>query len=349
MGVTIRDIAVAVQVSHSTVSRALRNDPRISADTRQRVIQAAKAMGYHANAAARALASRKMRSVALIIPDVVDAFYSRIVAGVDAATHLHQYSLVLYITHSDRNREAAAVTAAAERRYDGGIIFQRRLSSKQMAGMAGSGTPMVLLSRHDPSLPLDSVRIDDVDGGFKAARHLVRAGHRRIGFIGGFPEEQETIDRRRGFESALAEHQVALEPHWCWTGDFTEAAGRKAAAAIARRPPGERPTAIVAANDRMAIGLIQACRELGLSVPGDLAVVGYDDIDACRYLSPQLTTVRQPTYEMGNEAARLLIARLEDTSRAPVELLLKTELVVRASCGAAVRNDEGGGAGRAPA
>ncbi len=331
MAVTIRDIAKKLGTSHSTVSRALRNDPRISAAMRAKVQEVARELGYRANAVARGLVSRRLRSVALIIPDVVDPFYARIVQGVDVVTHKHGYSLVLYITHSDPQRELAAVEAAGEHRYDGAILFRRHVPTERLRHLVEVGTPLVLMTRSEPGLPVDAVRVDDVDGGFQATAHLLEAGHQRVGFLGGPEAESETRERLTGYRRALAAFGLPYREEWHWHGDFTEKSGQRVAAAIAALPPDQRPTAVFAANDRMAIGLLAACRERGLLVPDELAIVGYDDIEPSQYVVPPLSTVRQPTLEMGMEAARLMIERLEGSTAPPREVLLKTEVIVRGS------------------
>lgn len=332
MSVTIRDIAQKLEMAHSTVSRALRDDPRISPATRERVKRVAAQMGYHVNVAARALSSGRMQSIALIIPDVVDPFWAGIVKGVDAVTHERRYSLVLYITHAEREREAAALAAAAEGRYDGAIFFRRQLPVKDMARALRSGTQLSLMSHHEPSLPVDSVRVDDLDGAYRATSYLLELGHRRIAHIAGPPDHRETTDREAGFRQALAEAGIAPDCAHVISGNFTEKGGRAAAESLFAAPQGQWPTAIFAANDRMAIGLLHFCAERGVRIPHDLSIVGYDDIESCRHLQPPLTTVHQPTTEMGGQAARLLIERLEGSSSPPREVWLKTELIVRGSC-----------------
>ena len=240
MSVTIRDIAQELGMAHSTVSRAWRDDLRISPATREKVTRVAARMGYRVNVAARALSSGPMHSLALIILDVVDLFWAGIAKGVDAVTHERHYTLVLYITHVECEREA---------------------------GMAP-----------DPS-------------------------------------------------------QVVV-------GNFTEEGGRASGEALFAGPQSQWPTAVFAGNHWMAIGLLHSCTEWGVRVPQDLSTVGYDDIDSCRHLQPPLTTVHQPTAEMGGNAARLLIERMECSFSLLREMLLKIELVVRGSCTCIVRQEQ---------
>lgn len=336
MSVTMRDIARKLNISHTTVSRALRGDQRISEATRARVQAAAEQMGYRINVAARALSSKRMCSIALAVPDVLDPFYAAIIAGVDRVTRRHGYSLLLYITHSDVQRESSALAEATEGRYDGTIFFRRQLPAADLQAAIDSGVPMVLLTRHEPSLMVDCVRVDDVDGGDRATAFLIGLGHRRIGFIGGPALQHETKDRFDGYKKALRAHGLTVDPTTVWPGGFSEVDGRHAADAMVKLPEAQRPTAVFAANDRMAIGLIYRLNELGLQVPQQVSVIGYDDIEPCQYVVPRLTTIRQPTHDMGAQAAELLIRRLRGETWRPRELVLKTELVVRDSCALAV-------------
>src|SRR5690606_6699229 len=158
---------------------------RISEATRARVQAVAEEMGYRVNVAARALLSKRMCSIALVVPDGLDPFYAGIIAGVDEVTRRNGYSLLLYISHSDPQREASALAEATEGRYDGTIFFRRMLPAGDLQAAIDSGVPMVLLTRHEPALVVDCVRVDDVDGGYRATTFLIGLGHRRIGFIGG--------------------------------------------------------------------------------------------------------------------------------------------------------------------
>lgn len=332
VSVTMRDIAKKLKISHTTVSRALRDDTRISASTRALVKAEAERLGYRINAPARALASKRMRSIALVVPDVFDPFYAGVIAGVDQVTREHGYSLLLYISHSDPDRERSALAEAAERRYDGTILFRRHATAADLEVAVQRNIPIVLLTRNDAALPVDCVRVDDVDGGYRATSFLIALGHRRIGFIGGPADQYETQDRFAGYRQALEENGLEFDPVWVWPGGFSEADGRRAAEAIVQLPLPQRPTAVFAANDRMAIGLQKRLGELGISVPHEVSVIGYDDIEPCRYVVPALTTVRQPTHRMGAEAAELLIKRLSGEEFPPREIVLRTEVVVRDSC-----------------
>lgn len=335
MATTIKDIARAIGVSHSTVSRALNGDSRISPETRWKVLRAAEEVGYRPNLSARGLARRQVLSIGLVIPHVSDAFYGRIVHGVDQVSFESGFNLVLYITHADRRREMAALDQIAQRRVDGLILIVRKVEAEAIIRLRHQQVPLVLLMHRIRGAEIDNVRVDNVDGAFKAVTHLVQLGHQRIAFIGGPSDAPDNRERHKGYRLALSEAGMPVDPALTFKGDFTEASGRAAASAMLKLPQGERPTAIFAGNDRMAIGAIEALLAQGIQVPEDVAVVGFDDIVPASYVRPALTTVRQRTDEMGAVSTRLLIDRLRGDVGGCREILLKTELIIRQSCGGA--------------
>lgn len=332
MPVTIKDIARELGVAHSTVSRAIHDDPRISRETKQRVLEAVTRLGYRPNAAARGLVSRRIHAVGLVIPGVADMFYGRIVDGVDRAAYEAGFGLSLYLTHGERRRELDALAQVSERRVDGLIVMMRRSPKKVLLELAQQDIPLVLIEPQSLGLGIDSVRVDNRDGGYQAVRHLLNLGHRRIAFIAGPEGQRESRERWQGYRQALAEAGLSYDPELIQPGDYTEAGGTAAVQRWLQLPPARRPTAIFASNDRTAIGAVGALQAAGVCVPQEVSVIGYDDITAAAYARPALTTIRQPIEEMGATAARLLIDRLIQRRKSGCqEVLLKTELVVRQS------------------
>ncbi|MBE3576322.1 MAG: LacI family DNA-binding transcriptional regulator [Limnochordales bacterium] len=330
--VTIKDIARELGVAHSTVSRAIHDDPRISRETKQRVLEAVARLGYRPNAAARGLVSRRMQAVGLVIPGVADMFYGRIVDGVDRAAYEAGFGLSLYLTHGERRRELDALAQVSERRVDGLIVMARRIPKKVLLDLARQDIPLVLLEPQVLGLGIDSVRVDNRDGAYKAVRYLLDLGHRRIGFIAGPKGQRESQERWQGYRQALAEAGLSYQPELVQPGDYTEAGGASAVQRWLQLPPARRPTAIFASNDRSAIGAVTALQAAGVPVPQEISVMGYDDITAAAYSRPAITTMRQPIEEMGATAARLLIDRLVKRREFGYqEVLLKAELVVRES------------------
>lgn len=332
MPVTIKDIARELGIAHSTVSRAIHDDPRISRETKQRVLEAVARLGYRPNAAARGLVSRRMQAIGLVIPGVADMFYGRIVDGVDRAAYEAGFGLSLYLTHGERRRELDALAQVSERRVDGLIVMARRIPNNVLLDLARQEIPLVLLEPQDLGLGIDSVRVDNRDGAYKAVRYLLDLGHRRIGFIAGPKGQRESLERWQGYRQALAEVGLPYQPELVQPGDYTEAGGAAAVQRWLQLGPAKRPTAIFASNDRSAIGAMAALQEAGVRVPEEISVMGYDDIAAAAYSRPAITTMRQPIEEMGATAARLLIDRLVRQRKSGwQEVLLKAELVIRES------------------
>lgn len=330
---TIKDIAKAIGVAHSTVSRALNGDPRISEATREKVLRAARELNYHPNLSAKGLVRRQVLSIGLVIPDVTEPFYGRIVEGVDRVTYEAGFNLVLYITHADREREIAALEQIRQGRVDGLILMIRKAKAEAVIGMEGKGVPLVLLLQRIPGSGIDSVRVDNEGGASRAVCHLIEGGHRRIAMISGPSHAPDARERRRGYQRALKIKGISCDRELVVSGDYTFASGYRAVDKLMSVPVRQRPTAIFAANDHMAMGAIKRLTERGVGVPGDVAVVGFDDIAPSAYYRPSLTTVRQPIEESARQAAELLIGRIRDAVHEPRDIILGTELVVRESCG----------------
>ena len=225
-------------------------------------------MGYRINFAARALASRRSQSIALVIPDVVDPFYARVIEGVDQVSLRRGYAFLLYVTHSNPRREKDAVDDAATQRYGGTILFRRHLPLTRLQSAVKEGTRIVLLTQYEPKLGIDSIRVDDVDGAFKATEYLISLGHRRIACLTGMRKQAETEDRLLGFSKAHQMAGLSVDPRLIWEGDFREVTGAQAVEYYVALEPEARPTAVFAFNDRMAIGLLKALQAKGLARPG---------------------------------------------------------------------------------
>jgi len=326
--VSIDEVARAAGVSTATVSRALSGRGQVSAATRSRVLDAAAALGYVVSASASSLASGRARNIGVLLPVVDRWYFSTVLAGIASGLQSAGYDITLYaLTDDPVERAAVFETFLRRRRVDGVIAIAISLDASEVQRLAELGLPVVALGATLPPLP--SLSVDDVAVARVATGHLTGLGHRalaHIGTVGGPGVDPQHIPslRRRGFEEALADAGIPADSARHEHGDFTIEGGHRAAMRLLQRE--HRPTAIFAASDEMAIGAMIAARDLGLSVPRDLSVVGVDGHELSGFFG--LTTVDQFPHDQGTRAAEAVLAALE----APAPLgPLPFELVVRRS------------------
>lgn len=328
----LKDVAVAAGVHISTASRALdeRTAPQVNADTVARVRQAADELGYRVNGMARALRRRQSLIVGMVVPDITSPVFPAVVRGAEDVLSTVGFSLLLSNTDSDPAKARAQITAMLEGRADGLLLGIARRQDPVIDAFRAAGTPIVLVNRLIDRGGVPAVVADDFHGILMAVEHLSQLGHRQIGYVGGPSSLSTAAQRLAGFEQA-ARH-FPLDPGGvAETAGFSEDAGLQAGRELLDGHPGT--TAVVAANDLLAIGVIDAAAERGLSCPRDLSVVGFNDIGYVRRLQPPLTTIRIPHYEVGRRAAELLLALVADPARPPETVMLAGELIVRGSTG----------------
>jgi LacI family transcriptional regulator len=328
-GATIREVAARAGVSVATVSRALNENGPVRAETSRRVKIAVREMKYVPHAGARSLSTQKSHTLGVLLPDVHGEFFSEVIRGIDVAARQRGYHILVSGSHSDA-AEMSAVLRALRGRVDGLILMSPDTSLGPISRALGDHTPVVLLNC--AAAGRSTIRVDNYSGARLMTEHLIALGHRDVAFITGPERNADAAERLRGFRDALrplTKSSVIEVP-----GEFTEESGYEAMGAITR---GEnRPSAVFAANDSMAIGALRAAREAGLRIPEDIAIVGFDDIPIARFLTPPLTTVRVQIAEMGRRAVESVLHDSDHNSmRRRKEQVIATDLVVRESCGAA--------------
>jgi LacI family transcriptional regulator len=328
--VTLDDVALAAGVSTATVSRVINNFPRVASKTRQNVLDAIERLHYTPNFAGRILATQRTHTLGLIITDITNPFYPAVVRGVEAEALSRGFSVLLYDTAENKQREAQALQLLRERQVDGLVICSSRLGKSRLAQLAQGTTPIVFINSQPAPSTVGSVETDHEAGMRAAVEHLVRLGHQRIAYLGGPPASQVQQRRLKAFYDAARDLGVrTLEGSCQPTVEGGEAGTR---AFLGEHDPDARSTALITYNDLMASGALLAARACGLRVPGDLSLIGHDDIPMSALLSPALTTVRQPMQELGSRAVAMLVAHLQSTVAAnPTVLSLHPELIVRAS------------------
>ncbi|GGE03933.1 LacI family transcriptional regulator [Marinithermofilum abyssi] len=332
---TIKDVAERAGVSISTVSLALNNQPHVRPETRRRVLKAAKQLNYRPNGIARDLKSSKTETIGLILSDLAGPFYSELIRGIQDVTAAYGYDLVVVSAIGDSPKSARYIQ---EKRTDGMVVLAHSIPSDLILEAARPEFPIVVLDRELKSDHVYSVVVDNRKAAFDATMYLLDKGYRQVAYLGGPSDSADNAKRFDGFREAIMSRQLTVEPKWLLQGNFTKEGGHRAVRLLAAQ--GLLPEAIFSANDEMAIGAMEALAELGVKVPEEVAVVGFDDIQLARYVRPGLTTVHQPMYDMGTIAANLLFRRLQgdDSVRSVV---METKLVVRESCGAKSRPGTG--------
>jgi LacI family transcriptional regulator len=331
---TIRDVAKQAGVSVATVSRVLNNSGPVSAGTRERVEQVAEALRYSPHRGAQGLIMRRTRNLGVILPDLYGEFFSEVIRGMDQATQRAGYNLLVSSSHDDRSEIDAAVRAMRGR-VDGLVLMTPDTSVGSVEEVIRPSLPVVLMNTPASSARVPTINVDSYGGSYAMVGHLVSGGHERVALIGGDPRNHDARERHRGYAAALRDAGLEARPEWQVRSDFRKSGGWAAVRELMRRA-GPRPTAIFAANDAMAVGALSSLQELGLEVPRDVAVAGFDDIPLARYLSPALTSVQVDNSGLGARAVELLLESVDGGSADPVHEVLPTTLVIRRSCGVAV-------------
>jgi len=342
----IRDVAKAAGVSVGTVSNVLNEPGRVSPATVDRVRHAMTDLGFVRNDAARQLRGGNSRTIGLVVLDSANPFFADVAKGAEAAAEDEGQIVLLGNSDNRAEREARYLTDFVERRVTGVLVSPVGDVSPGLDRLREHGIPVVIVDRRAKDGIWSSVSVDDVAGGSMAARHLLGSGRRRLAFVGGPASLRQVADRLSGAREAVGDvPDATLEV--VETLDLTVEAGRSAAEEIIRTQPEHRPDAVFAANDLVAVGVLQGLVMTGsLRVPEDIALVGYDDIDFARATVVPLTSVRQPREQMGRTAVDLLRAEIADPDRAPEQVVFAPELVVRSSSGPGKAGPDGGAPGR---
>ncbi|WP_322799176.1 LacI family DNA-binding transcriptional regulator [Thermoflexus sp.] len=330
MRVTIKDIARAVGVSHTTVSRALRDSEEINPETRARIRAVAESMGYRPNPVARALQGRRTQTLGVVVTRLSDPFHTEVVQGIEKVAQAHGYGLLLSLSHEDPAKERAIVEMLAAKQVDGIIVAASRLGSRYLPLLEALRIPIVLINSHQTGPYVYSVATDNVHGGYLATRYLIDLGHRAIAYIGNRRGGRSNQDRYRGYRQALREVGLSPRPEWVVKGDGRVGAGEAAMRRLLEVSP--RPTAVFCYNDLTAIGALRAAVQAGIRVPEDLSIIGFDGLEEGSYVFPALTTVAQPRQQLGRLAAEMLLEILNGRP-SPRRILLQGTLLERASCG----------------
>ncbi|HUP54952.1 MAG TPA: LacI family DNA-binding transcriptional regulator [Methylomirabilota bacterium] len=339
MTATIGDVARAADVSTATVSRVLAGLGGARPETRARILEAARELGYRPSAVARSLKLRTTRTLGLIITDIENPFFPQLVRTVEDVAREHGFALLLCNATEDPDREASYLDLLVDRRVDGVVIAVSGLGARHREWLAEPPLPVVLVNTVAPGLPHPSITSDNVDGGRQAGAHLLDLGHRRIGVLTAGPRNAAAPDRVAGVRRAFEERGLGADSLTVAVGEPGVGGGEAACDQLLAEAPGL--TAVIAYNDLMAIGAMRAIRAAGLVVPRDISVVGFDDVAIAEYTDPPLTTIAQDIGDLGRWAVERLVegigAAAGDVSQAgiPTVTVLPVRLVARGSSGPA--------------
>jgi LacI family transcriptional regulator len=331
--VTIKDVAREAGVSVATVSRALNGAASVTAQTRRRIAGVAARLRYVPHGAARSLVTRRTQTIGALLPDLFGEFFSELIRGIDLAARARGLQLLVSSSHGDA-AEAAAALRAMQGRVDGLLIMSPHVDAPFLRDHLSAALPAVLINSSVADKRYTTLNIDNYGGARAMTRHLLDCGYRDIAFITGPADNFDAAERLKGFrEASTASARARILP-----GDFSEESGYRAGKQLAAAR--QRPQAVFAANDMMAIGCLFALTEAGLRVPEDVALAGFDDIPIARYVTPPLTTVRVRIADLGQGALEQLVARMETPDAPPPARTLDCEIVSRASSGLATSPHE---------
>ena len=331
---SIKDVAHRAQVSVATVSHVVNATRFVSEATRLRVQRAIEELRYVPSALARSLKSNRTHTVGMMIPNNSNPYFAEIIRGIEDTCYEAGFSVILCNSDDDPLKQSTYVRLLSEKQVDGLIVLSSGADVELLDTLRAATMPQVVVDREIDDLAADLVEVNHEAGGFLAAQHLLRLGHRRIACIAGPLALSSARQRVQGYRRALHEADLAVDDRLLRYGDFTGAGGHAAMSSLLDvTTPEHRPSAVFASNDLMAIGAICAAAAKGLRIPHDLSVVGFDDIALAAYSNPPLSSIVQPKHQTGELAAQLLLERIAQPDRQLQRAILQPSLVIRLSTG----------------
>lgn len=328
---TIHDIARDLKISASTVSRALQNNPRISLKTREKIRAVAESLGYHPNTLASNLRNKKSNTIGIVVPLINRHFFSSVISGVEEVAFKAGYTVVISQSNDLSNKESAIVQAMFANRVDGLIISIAMESQtfEHLKLFRKKNIPLVFFDRAVPEIETDKIVVDDFMGGFKVTQHLIYQGYKRIGHMAGPQNLMTYIDRKNGYIHALEKNGIPFDENFVVTNSLTSDAGVAAIKQLMKLP--NPPDAIFCGNDTTALSTMIYLRDLGIRIPEEIGIVGFSNEPFSNVVSPSISTIAQPGFEMGQKAAELILDQIENKGKAFKTIIMPTELIIRES------------------
>lgn len=327
---TIKDVAKHAQVSTSTVSHVLNKTRYVSEDITARVMSAVETLNYAPSALARSLKLKNTRTFGMLVTTSTNPFFAEVVKGVERRCYEEGYSLLLCHTEGNLERLRFNIDMLLQKRVDGLLLMSDEISHHPLDIFSRhKAVPTVVLDSSITSFPADTIQDNSLHGGYLATQHLIEKGHVKIGCITGPLDKQVAIKRLAGYKKAMQEANLDINENWIASGNFECEGGKHAFETIINT--GDMPTALFVCNDMMAMGVINTANKHSLSVPQDLSIVGYDNIKLSEYISPSLTTIHQPKFNLGKTAFDTLLDQIQGQREGNIEIQLEPRIVVRDS------------------
>ena len=328
---TMKDVADLAGVSKTTVSHVINETRFVEVSTRSKVLQAMKELGYYPNTVARSLRSGETKTIGMIVPDSTNLFFADIARRIENYGYENGYSVILCNSDNNIDKQQNYINTLISKQVDGVIFISSGESREDLQRLSESEIPIVVADRIVPLNLADVVLINNEEAGYIATKYLIDLGHRRIACITGSSELNPSMRRVEGYRRALSENEIVVPEEYIVQGDFQFQSGEMMMTKLMNLP--QRPTAVFVLNDMMAIGAVSAARRLGVGVPDDVSIVGFDDIALASLLYPPLTTMAQPTEEIARVAVELLIQKIahQDVDHENKKYVLNARLIVRDS------------------
>ena len=330
----LKDVAGEAGVSTTVASRALGSYGYVSRESREKVLRAAKKIGYQPDQIAKGLRTRKTYTIGLVISDISNTWFTTVVRAIEDVAEQNGYNLILCNTDENQEKETRYLKVLQSKKVDGLIIACTGEKSPYLKKLIRAGLSVILIDRKLKGFHATQVIIDNEFGAYEAAKHLINLGHKRIGVINGHPRTTPGEERFKGYKRALAENNISLDPTLVKYGDFRMEKAREGCQELLKvKNP---PTAIFVANNVMVMGTYQVLKENNIKIPEEIAVVGFDDPEWASLMEPPLTTVRQPSHSIGTMACQALLQRIRKDERRRLsdeEIVLRPKLIIRKSCG----------------
>lgn len=329
----LKDVAARAKVSPATVSRVLNNPENVNPITRSKVEKAIKDLNFKPSRVAQRLRTRdgNRKLIGLVVPDIQNPFYVEVVRGVEDKTYANKYAILMCNFAQDENKEKLYLDIMRSESVDGLIVAPVNEKDKDVENLVKTGLPIVCVDRSLSDVEVDVVLVDNEQGAYDATNYLISLGHTRIAYVGGLPTIPTTTQRKQGYERALNENKIKVDNSLIKFGDSKHESGKILTAELLNMK--NPPTALFTGNNLITLGALETIHSLGLSIPKDISLLGFDDMPWSISLNPSLTAVSQPAYEIGKRAADMLFQRIAEPHQQNVKMLLKTKLIVRQSCG----------------